>query len=169
MSSLAPPRIGFGGGCHWCTEAIFQHLIGVDEVEQGFIASSAPHDTLSEAIQLRFDPARIPLHVLIAAHLHTHSSASMHALRARYRSAIYTTSSQQSEQARHALAELQQDWSAPLIVEVLPLERFELNDAKYHEYYLNRPDAPFCQVHIEPKLAKLRRIFAGYYASPEGG
>lgn len=160
-------QIGFGGGCHWCTEAIFQHLVGVEDVQQGFIASTPPHDALSEAIQLRFDPSLIPLDVLIAAHLHTHSSASNHPLRHRYRSAIYTTTQSQTQAALDALQTLQSEWDKPLITSVLPLERFELNSEQYHSYYLTRPDAPFCKTQIDPKLAKLRMRFSNYYISHE--
>ena len=155
--------VGLGGGCHWCTEAVFQHLRGVERVEQGFIASSPPHDSPSEAILVHFDEAVLPLQVLLAAHLHTHSSSSTHALRSRYRSAVYTTSPEQAARATSELAALQGEWDRPLITQVLPLVDFILNDARYHSYYLNRPDAQFCQVHIEPKLATLRDLFAPYY------
>ena len=158
-------HIGFGGGCRWCTEAVFQHLVGVEDVQQGFIASTPPHDTLSEAIQLRFDPTQIPLEILIAVHLHTHSSTSDHRLRHRYRSAIYTTSDAQAQAATQALHTLQSEWDKPLITTVLPLERFELNSEPYHNYYLTRPDAPFCKAQIDPKLVKLRKLFSNYYIS----
>ena len=161
--TVALELIGLGGGCHWCTEAIFQHLRGVRDVKQGFMASTPSDEALSEAIQLRFDPASVPLQVLIAAHLSTHSSTSDHVLRARYRSAVYAVNRKQAERARAALDELQREWNAPLVTAVLPLERFELNDSAYHNYYLRRPEAPFCRAHIEPKLATLRAHFADYY------
>lgn len=158
-------RVGLGGGCHWCTEAVFQHLLGVEQVEQGFIASTPPDDTHSEAILAHFDEDVIPLRVLLAVHLHTHSSTSDHALRSRYRSAIYTTSETQREQVSHELAILQEEWREPLITKILPLGEFRLNDSRYHDYYLSRPDSQFCQVHIDPKLAKLRDLFTPYYRS----
>lgn len=159
--------IGLGGGCHWCTEAVFQHLLGVEEVEQGFIASNAPHDTYSEAILAHFDASRIPLRILLAAHLHTHSSTSQHALRSRYRSAIYTTSEAQAQLVQRELDTLQHDWERPLITQVLPLVDFRLNDPRYHNYYRTRPDSQFCQVHIEPKLATLRELFMPYFHQEE--
>ena len=58
-------RIGLGGGCHWCTEAVFQNLCGVQQVAQGFIRSIAPDDKDSEAVMVDFDSAKISLAVLI--------------------------------------------------------------------------------------------------------
>ena len=83
-------KIGFGGGCHWCTEAVFQSLIGVEKVEQGFVASFNLHNELSEAVIVHFNHKRISLQTLIEIHLLTHSSTSDHAMRKKYRSAIYT-------------------------------------------------------------------------------
>ena len=54
---MSAQKIGFGGGCHWCTEAVFQSLRGVTEVEQGFIKSHAPHDRYSEAVVVTYHPA----------------------------------------------------------------------------------------------------------------
>ncbi|MEG8042407.1 peptide-methionine (S)-S-oxide reductase [Sphingomonas sp. LR59] len=67
-------KIGFGGGCHWCTEGVFQALLGVVEVEQGFIQSDAPWDAWSEGVLVHFDPAIIDLGTLAEVHLRTHSA-----------------------------------------------------------------------------------------------
>ncbi len=82
-------RIGLGGGCFWCSEAVFQNLRGVAQVAQGFIYSHPPHDSLSEAVLVDFDPAQISLADLIEIHLRTHASTSQHSMRQKYRSAIY--------------------------------------------------------------------------------
>lgn len=74
-------KIGFGGGCHWCTEAVFQSLKGVKSVQQGWIASKNEHFEFSEAVIVDFDPSSIPLKVLIEIHLHTHKSTSEHSMR----------------------------------------------------------------------------------------
>jgi len=69
-------KIAMGGGCHWCTEAVFQSLKGVQLVEQGFIASHGNSDKFSEGVIVHFDPHLIPLEVLIEIHLHTHQCTS---------------------------------------------------------------------------------------------
>ncbi|RDX36878.1 peptide methionine sulfoxide reductase, partial [Kangiella sp. HD9-110m-PIT-SAG07] len=74
-------QIGFGGGCHWCTETVFASLIGVVEVEQGWIASDGDADSFSEAVIVTFDPQQIPLKDLVQIHLLTHSSSSDHKFR----------------------------------------------------------------------------------------
>ena len=159
-------HIGFGGGCHWCTEAVFESLKGTSEVEQGFARSEPPYDQWSEAARLLHDPSVIPLKALIAVHLHTHSSTSDHPLRQKYRSAVYVTSQEQGQAATQVLSALQADWEKPLVTKVLALGAFKLNAPEYLRYYATRPDAPFCRTHISPKLAKLRRQFSHYLKDP---
>lgn len=155
-------RIGLGGGCHWCTEAVFDALRGAEEVLQGFIASTPPHDGLSEAILMQFDEAVLPLEAVLEIHLRTHASQSAHSMRGKYRSAVYTGSEELAARCRALLEELQKDFARSLVTEVLPLARFELNDPRFLEYRKSRPDAPFCRTHIDPKLAMLRARFSGF-------
>ena len=147
--------IGFGGGCHWCTEAVYSAIRGVEKVSQGFISSETPHDTFSEAVVVEFDPNRIPLVVLIEIHLRTHASTSNHKMRGKYRSAIYTTSEAQAEQARHHLSDLQSDFAEPLVTQVLPLVAFKPSDEKFQRYFEKNAGGAFCQRYIDPKLALL--------------
>ena len=94
--------IGFGGGCHWCTEAVFQPLEGVSEVRQGFIRSDGPDEAWSEAVEISFDPDRVSLRDLIAVHLSTHASEADHKMRGKYRCAVYSmTAEQQNACATH--------------------------------------------------------------------
>jgi len=71
-------KIGFGGGCHWCTEAYFQSLKGVEEVEQGWISAVTPNEAFSEAVIVHYDEHVIALNILISIHLHTHASTKNH-------------------------------------------------------------------------------------------
>ena len=82
-------RIGFGGGCHWCTEAVFESIKGVQKVEQGFITPEGEEDSFSEAVIVHYDPSQIALKDLIEIHLWTHKSTSEHSMRGKYRSAVY--------------------------------------------------------------------------------
>lgn len=155
----AAQRIGLGGGCHWCTEAVFQALGGVSRVEQGFIASAPPHDFFSEAVIVHFDPDAIPLAALLEAHLLTHASTSAHSMRKKYRSAIYTFDRAQEEAARAALARLQRDFDAPLVTMILPFAAFKASEERFRDYYARNPQRPFCRMYIEPKLDRLRKHF----------
>jgi peptide methionine sulfoxide reductase MsrA len=73
--TVAPSKIGLGGGCHWCTEGVFESLLGVTCVNQGWIASNGENSDYSEAVEVYFDPAVISLADLIEIHLHTHMQA----------------------------------------------------------------------------------------------
>ena len=138
-------KIAFGGGCHWCTEAIFDSLKGVQKVEQGWINSS-------EAVIVHFDESQISMDILIEIHLFIHSSTSDHSLREKYRSAIYSFTDSQESEAQHILHVKQKLFEKPLITKVYPFEDFRLNEEKYLNYYKKNVDKPFCQTYIEPKL-----------------
>ncbi len=152
-------KIGLGGGCHWCTEAIFQSLIGVEKVEQGWIASSEENNTFSEAIIIHFDSAKISLNTLIEIHLYTHSSTSNHSMRKKYRSAIYTFSEKQNQEAKSILIQLQEQFFKTLITQVLPFVDFKLNQETFLNYYKKNPEKAFCKKWIDPKL---KLIFSKY-------
>ncbi len=155
-------RIGFGGGCHWCTESVFLALRGVTKVEQGFIAAAPPDDGYSEAVAVTFDQNAIPLGVLIEIHLRTHASTSDHKLRGKYRSAIYATSDRQASKMRQELDRLQKDFGAPLVTRVLEFVSFNPSDPRYHDYYAKNAEGPFCTRYIDPKLDRLCDDFSGF-------
>ena len=155
-------KIGFGGSCHWCTEAIFQALAGVSEVQQGWIASAQPNDSFSEAVIIEFNPALIPLATLIEIHLYTHSCTSNHNMRSKYRSAIYYFSSEQKIEASAVLITLKTEFIAPIITKVLPFLQFKLNKEEYLNYYKSNPEKPFCENYITPKLKLLLNRYAKY-------
>lgn len=154
--------IGLGGGCHWCTEAVFQSLSGVKKVTQGWIKSVPPHDSFSEAVNLEFDPSDIPLAVLLEVHLRTHASQSAHSMRQKYRSAIYTHSEPQSRACQMVLQELQTGFPKSLITEILPFSEFSASPPHYQDYYHQNPERPFCKTYIDPKLALLRQKYTSY-------
>jgi peptide-methionine (S)-S-oxide reductase len=156
-------KIAFGGGCHWCTEAIFQSLIGVNKVEQGWISSTIPSATTpSEAVIVHFDASLISLDILTEIHLFTHNATSNHTFRQKYRSAVYTFSQSQQKKAQTILERKQRLFEKSLVTKVYPFGAFRLNDAQYLNYYKRNPKKPFCQVRIEPKLQILLKRFSKY-------
>lgn len=154
--------IGFGGGCHWCTEAVFAALKGVARVEQGFIASVPPDEALSEAVIVHFDPEVISLDVLVEVHLRTHSSTSNHTMRGKYRSAVYTMDDAQSRETEGILSRLQQVFDERLVTRVLPFVVFEPSPEQFRDYAVKNQGRPFCTAYIDPKLAVLRREFSAF-------
>jgi peptide-methionine (S)-S-oxide reductase len=154
-------KIGFGGSCHWCTEAIFRSLKGVTSVDQGWIASDGENAMPSEGVIVNFDESKVDLQTLIAIHQHTHSCTSEHTMRGKYRSAIYTFEEAQTETARQTLADLQKDFHELIISKILPFVSFKLNEETYLDYYYKDPSKPFCQNIVLPKLKELISRFAG--------
>lgn len=137
--------LAFGGGCHWCTEAMFQNAEAAREVLQGFAAGPAPYDALSEAVLLTCDAADLPR--LVELHLATHASRSNHSFRGKYRSAVYAD----GDAAETARSILEAATPKPVTL-VVPLVRFEPSPERYRDYYAKRPGAPFCRTYIAPKL-----------------
>lgn len=158
-TQLQLDKIALGGSCHWCTEAIFLALKGVAQVEQGWVASIAPHDTFSEGVIVHFDPTQITLRNLIAAHLYSHSCTSNHAMRVKYRSAIYVYSAQQHAQAQQIIADFQPEFDNKIITRVQPFVAFTPSRDEIVNYYFKNPSKPFCQTYINPKLKRLMAQF----------
>jgi len=159
-------KIGLGGGCHWCTEGIFQILAGVAQVEQGFIRSDPPSDSWAEAVIVNFDPSAIGLPTLIEVHLRTHRATAPFVARSKYRSAIYVVDDDQRKRAIDAMISLQKGFDAAIQTRVLALLEFKLSDERFQNYYASDPTRPFCRRYIDPKLDVIRRDFAGIIASP---
>ena len=158
----AKNKIGLGGSCHWCTEAIFQSLKGVANVSQGWIEPEDISAGFSEAVIVEFDPDIISLENLIEIHLHTHSSTSEHAMRSKYRSAVYTFHDDQEVPAKQAIEILQKEFSETIITKVIPFKTFQLNDQQYLDYYYKNPEKPFCKTFIDPKLTMLMNQFSSH-------
>lgn len=156
-------KIGLGGGCHWCTEAVFQSLNGVFKVEQGFIASKGAYASFSEAVIVHFLEDRIPLRDIITIHLHTHSSTYQHSMRNKYGSAVYVFSDAEVSTVSLVLESLQRDFDEKLITQVHLLRTFKSSDSQFHDYYFTDPERPFCKRHIHPKLQVLKAKFPKQY------
>lgn len=151
-------KVGFGGSCHWCTEAIFQSLRGVTELLQGWIAVDG--DDFSEAVVVSFDDGVISIAELVEVHLATHSCTSVHSMRRKYRSAVYVFDEMQAEAVRDAIRGVQADYEKAIITEVLALSEFKLNQPEYLNYYYSDPQKPFCENIVRPKLQLLLERFA---------
>ncbi len=155
-------KIGFGGGCHWCTEAYFQSLIGVEKVEQGWISSTAPNESFSEAVIVHFNPETIPLQILIEVHLHTHAATTRHSFREKYRSAVYVFNGKINE-TQKLITELQVDFDDPIITQALPFNEFKLNTENQLDYYKKNKEGVFCERYISPKLKLIEANYANYF------
>lgn len=150
-------KIGLGGGCHWCTEAVFQAVTGVSLVEQGYISSQAPYNNMSEAVLVHFSND-VDLENLIDIHLQTHASTQQHSRRKDYRSAIYYFDPEMKSSVEAVMISLSRKRNKNFITQILPFHAFKPSRASIQNYYKTRPEAPFCTRYIEPKLKKVKEI-----------
>lgn len=166
----------FGGGCFWCTEAVFGRLDGVLEVVSGYAGGHAEAPTYeqictgttghAEVVQVTYDPARIAYADLLEVFFKTHDPTTVNRQGAdvgtQYRSIVLTHDEEQERVIREVIAELEGEgaYGAPIVTEVVPLDRFWPAEAYHHDYYRRNRRQPYCQVVIDPKLAKFRRHFA---------
>lgn len=153
-------QAGFGGGCHWCTEAVFLSLKGVRSVQQGWIASIGSNSSSSEGVIVEYDDDIISFDMLIAIHLYTHSSTSQHSIRNKYRSAIYTFDDYDAQLAGKTIKALQAEFNDPIITQVLPYQKFTLSRDELLDYYYSDPQKPFCELYINPKLKLIMDRFS---------
>ena len=155
-------KIGLGGGCHWCTEAVFQALKGVEKVEQGYISSENEAASFSEAVIVHYDPVTISLKDLLAIHVFTHHATSDHSFREKYRSAVYTSEENEFPVCENILQDLQKEFSEKIITQILPLKEFKPSRESLWDYYKKNPEKPFCKKFIHPKLLLLQEKFSDF-------
>lgn len=163
------------GGCFWCTEAVFRDLVGVTEVESGYIGGTLPNPTYkqvcsgqtghAEAIRVTFDPAQIDLAAILDVHFATHDPTQLNRqgndIGTQYRSALFPLDDAQRAEAEAAIARAQADRSAPVVTTIEgPATWYPAED--YHQEYWQGEGQrnPYCLAVIPPKLAKLRKSFA---------
>ena len=151
--------IAFGGGCHWCTEAVFKALKGVLKVDQGYIASTAPNESFSEGVIVTYKPNIISLEQLIEIHLHTHNATNNHSFRTKYRSAMYNYKEGQKNAFAKAKQELQTSFYKLIITTALPFAEFKPSRESIRDYYAKKPEAPFCSRYILPKIDFLNNTY----------
>ncbi len=165
----------FGGGCFWCTEAVFESLKGVVSVMSGYAGGTTANPTYeqvssgrtghAEVIKIEFNPSRIAYHDLLTVFFATHDPTTLNRQGAdvgtQYRSIILTTTDAQKKEAEAFIQELDQGepMGAKVVTEVQPLDAVYPAEAYHREYYRTHEDQPYCQVVISPKLEKLRKRF----------
>ena len=162
----------FGGGCFWCTEAVFQNLKGVESVTSGYAGGDMDKPSYedvssggsghAEVIKIEFDPAVISFKDLLAVFFTTHDPTTLNQQGAdqgtQYRSTILYTSEDQRQAAEAFIKEQESNgtFNGPIITEIKPLGKFFEAEEYHKNYYASNPDKPYCQLVINPKLAKLR-------------
>ena len=164
----------FGGGCFWCTEAVFSDLRGVQAVKSGYAGGHAKNPTYeqvcggrtghAEVVRVTYDPAEITYGDLLRVFFATHDPTTPNRQGAdtgtQYRSIVLTQSDEERDTARAVIAEMQPLWEAPIVTEIVPLTEFWPAEAKHDDYFARNPWTGYCQVVVAPKVAKLRQKYA---------
>ena len=168
--------ITLGGGCFWCTEAVFEQVDGVSSVVSGYAGGHVPNPSYeavctgttghAEVVQVAFDPERISyvevLEIFFATHDPTTLNKQGNDKGPQYRSIILTHSPSQAADAESVIGELTTErlFDAPIVTEIRPLETFYSAEAHHQHYYQRNVEQSYCNFVITPKLAKFRTKFA---------
>ena len=164
-----------GGGCFWCTEAVFNHVKGVEEVISGYTGGNAPGKPTyreicsgltghAEVVKVTFDANIISYKDIIEIFMTTHDPTTLNRQGAdvgtQYRSVIYYYNDTQKEIANRVLEELNPLYNNQIVTEVSPMGIFYEAEKEHQEFYQNNPDYGYCTYVIDPKLNKLRELHA---------
>ena len=164
-----------GGGCFWCTEAIFDQLKGVEKVESGYSGGKVPNPSYedvctgstghAESIQITFNPKQISFKEILQIFFTTHDPTTLNRQGAdvgtQYRSAVFYHNPDQEAVAKEVIKETNaaKIWKKPIVTEVAPFKAFYKAEDYHQEYFKNNARQPYCQVVIAPKIVKLREHY----------
>ncbi|OGH64190.1 MAG: peptide-methionine (S)-S-oxide reductase [Candidatus Magasanikbacteria bacterium RIFCSPHIGHO2_01_FULL_41_23] len=175
--SNSTETIVFGGGCFWCIEAVFQMLRGVESVTSGYAGGEKSDPNYyqvvngnsghAEVVQIEYDPVAVSLENLYAVFFTTHDPTTRNRQGAdvgtQYRSVIYYTTPEQKIAAENYIEKLTDAkvFVNPIVTELEALQKFYPAETYHQNYYQNNQDSnPYCQVVIDPKIAKIRQQYA---------
>jgi peptide-methionine (S)-S-oxide reductase len=171
------------GGCFWCLEAVFERLKGVERVVSGYSGGRVPDPTYmqvstgatghAECVQVTFDPAVLSYRDLLRIYFAFHDPTTVNRqgpdAGPQYRSAIFWHDAGQQATAGQVIAELSRGgvFDAPIVTEVVPFTVFYPAEGYHQGYYDQNQAQPYCRVVISPKIAKLRKLYAGRLKAPK--
>lgn len=180
-SSLAgaTQTIVLGGGCFWCTEAVYVRVRGVLDVESGYANGPGGKPTYEqvctgrtgyvEVVRLTFDPAVITLREILEIFFVVHDPHTLNRqgndVGTQYRSGIYTSGEEQVATARAVIAEVQAQAKAgspPVVTEVEPLGHYFVAEAYHQDYFEQHPGQGYCAMVVAPKVDKFHKTFARF-------
>jgi peptide-methionine (S)-S-oxide reductase len=184
MTSTLPILV-LGGGCFWCTEAVFDRVRGVVDVQSGYCNGQVQRPSYeevcsgrtghNEVVRLVYDPQQVSVRQLLGVFFATHDPTTLNRqgndVGTQYRSAVYFTTPAQEQEARLLIDELEQGaiFGAPIVTEVLPLANYWPAEDYHQDYYAQHPNQGYCAHVVGPKVAKFRQQFAELLKPEAGG
>lgn len=164
----------FGGGCFWCIEAVIQRLKGIVSIKSGYadghIKNPAYREVCTgrtghaEVVQVTFDPEIISYHDLIAIFMTSHDPTTLNQQGAdkgtQYRSIILYHNDEQKAIAEQVIEAVKPLYADPIVTQLKPFEVFYEAEEDHQNYYNNNQEAGYCRMVIDPKVQKLRKMYA---------
>lgn len=162
-----------GGGCFWCTEAVFQQMAGITAVESGYTGGQVVNPSYeqicegttghAEVVRLSFDPAVVSFREILEVFFTIHDPTTLNRqgndVGTQYRSVIYYHTPQQQETARQVISEMANVWDAPIVTELSPTETYYKAESYHQNYFRQNPLQGYCAFIVAPKVSKFRQTF----------
>lgn len=163
-----------GGGCFWCTEAVFELLRGVSDVESGYANGHMENPNYravctgdtghAEVVKITYDDSIITVDVLLDIFFATHNPTTLNYQGAdqgtQYRSTVLYTDEETKKAAEASMKAAQADWPDPIVTVIEPLENYYTAENYHQDYYRQNPLQGYCMAVIPPKIQKLKAKFA---------
>jgi peptide-methionine (S)-S-oxide reductase len=165
--------ITLGGGCFWCTEAVFEMVDGVTAVTSGYANGHVPDPSYAqvcegdtghaEVVRVEFDPTRITLREVLEIFFATHDPTTLNRqgndVGTQYRSGIYLHAPEQKAVAEAVLAEAQKGHGGRVVTELQPLDNWWPAEDYHQHYFARNPGQGYCAFVVAPKVEKFKRTF----------
>jgi peptide-methionine (S)-S-oxide reductase len=173
---MSDKTIILGGGCFWCTEAVYVRMRGITDVESGYANGHIEHPSYeavctgetghAEVVRLRYDPAQTQLTDILEVFFATHDPTTLNCqgndVGTQYRSVIYSEDPADLDLARAYIAQLEAKrvFGSPIVTQVEPLRCYYPAEAYHQDYFEQHPHQGYCAFVVGPKVAKFEKNFA---------
>ncbi len=171
----ATAKATFGGGCFWCTEAVYAQIKGVESVVSGYIGGQVPNPNYkqvcsgttghAEAVEITYDPVVVPYEKLLEIFFSTHDPTTLNRQGAdvgtQYRSAIFFHDDEQKQIAQQVIIRLNaaKVFPSKIVTKLEPATVFYPAEDYHQDYFALNGFQPYCQAVIAPKVVKVRKVF----------
>jgi peptide-methionine (S)-S-oxide reductase len=168
-------KITLGGGCFWCTEAIFKELRGVIKVVPGYSGGTVKNPSYkevctgttghAEVIQITYDPEQIAISEILEVFFMTHDPTTLNRqgpdTGTQYRSVIFYHSEEQKKEAESIIEQYEAEkvFNMPIVTEIEPFKAFYEAENYHHDYFSQNKEQPYCQFVVSPKIQKFKNKF----------
>lgn len=164
-----------GGGCFWCTEAIYLQLDGVVDVKPGYSGGHVKNPTYeevctgntghAEVVEIKYDPEKVSFSDILEVFFETHDPTTLNRqgndVGPQYRSVIFYHSEEQKQVAEKTIQLLEQEkvYNRPIVTAIEPFDKFYVAEDYHINYYERNKNKPYCELVITPKLEKFEKVF----------